>query len=200
MSPSDQNKGLALRNGAWTIQEDTLLKKCIETYGEGKWHLVPLRSGLSRCRKSCRLRWLNYLRPNLKKGDFGEDEIDLICRLHKLLGNRWSLIAGRIPGRTGNDVKNYWNTHMRSSCSKQKEEKKHKDDNESATVTVNKPQPYTFSKTVNFYQQMETHDGNNSIRMSNDAAVNNNAFNIPSGSIVAPTVTHDEYLETLYSG
>ncbi|ESR43861.1 hypothetical protein CICLE_v10013828mg [Citrus x clementina] len=72
-------------------------------YGEGKWHQVPLRAGLNRCRKSCRLRWLNYLKPNIKRGEFVADEIDLMIRLHKLLGNRWSLIAARLPGRTSND-------------------------------------------------------------------------------------------------
>ncbi|XP_057494504.1 transcription factor MYB1 [Actinidia eriantha] len=103
---------LGMRKGAWTEEEDKLLKKCIEKYGEGKWHQVPLRSGLNRCRKSCRMRWLNYLRPNINRGNFTADEVDLIIRLHKLLGNRWSLIAGRLPGRTSNDVKNYWNTHL----------------------------------------------------------------------------------------
>ncbi|XP_049401373.1 transcription factor MYB1-like [Solanum stenotomum] len=103
---------LGVRKGSWTEQEDFLLRKCIQIYGEGKWHLVPARAGLNRCRKSCRLRWLNYLRPHIKRGDFAPDEVDLILRLHKLLGNRWSLIAGRLPGRTANDVKNYWNTHF----------------------------------------------------------------------------------------
>ncbi|KAL1536994.1 transcription factor MYB114-like protein [Salvia divinorum] len=101
-----------LRKGAWTKEEDLLLRDCIRKYGEGKWHLVPLRAGLNRCRKSCRLRWLNYLSPNLNRGIFTKDEIDLIVRLHKLLGNRWSLIAGRLPGRTANDVKNFWNSHI----------------------------------------------------------------------------------------
>ncbi|KAL8044729.1 hypothetical protein ABFX02_08G064800 [Erythranthe guttata] len=101
-----------VRKGAWTKEEDQMLKKCVQTYGEGKWHLVPLRTGLNRCRKSCRLRWLNYLRPNLKRGIFNQDEIDLIVRLHRLLGNRWSWIAGRVPGRTANDIKNFWNTHF----------------------------------------------------------------------------------------
>ncbi|XP_015055374.1 transcription factor MYB113-like [Solanum pennellii] len=105
-------KTLGVRKGSWTEEEDILLRKCIDKYGEGKWHLVPFRAGLNRCRKSCRLRWLNYLRPHIKRGDFALDEIDLILRLHKLLGNRWSLIAGRLPGRTANDVKNYWNTHL----------------------------------------------------------------------------------------
>lgn len=55
---------------------------------------------------------MNYLRPNVKRGQIAPDEEDLILRLHRLLGNRWSLIAGRIPGRTDNEIKNYWNTHL----------------------------------------------------------------------------------------
>ncbi|KAL1223180.1 Transcription factor MYB90 [Cardamine amara subsp. amara] len=101
-----------LRKGAWAGEEDSLLRQCIDKYGEGKWHQVPLRAGLNRCRKSCRLRWLNYLKPSIKRGKLSSDEVDLLLRLHKLLENRWSLIAGRLPGRTANDVKNYWNTHL----------------------------------------------------------------------------------------
>ncbi|XP_019154715.1 PREDICTED: transcription factor MYB90-like [Ipomoea nil] len=105
-----------MKKGAWTEQEDNLLRKYIQEFGEGKWHQVPAKAGLNRCRKSCRLRWLNYLRPDIKRGDFAWDEVDLIIRLHKLLGNRWSLIAGRLPGRTANDVKNYWNTHLKKTA------------------------------------------------------------------------------------
>lgn len=55
---------------------------------------------------------MNYLRPDIKRGNISPDEDDLIIRLHSLLGNRWSLIAGRLPGRTDNEIKNYWNTHL----------------------------------------------------------------------------------------
>nr|UZG75439.1 MYB113-2 [Nigella orientalis] len=101
-----------LRKGAWTDEEDTLLRRFIEKYGEGKWDQVPLKAGLNRSGESCRLRWLNYLNPNIKRGEFQEDEADLIIKMHKLLGNRWSIIAGRVPGRTANDIKNYWNSHL----------------------------------------------------------------------------------------
>ncbi|XP_041002399.1 LOW QUALITY PROTEIN: transcription factor MYB114-like [Juglans microcarpa x Juglans regia] len=141
----------AVRKGAWTAGEDKLLKDCIEKDGEGKWHQVPLRAGLNRCRKSCRQRWLNYLKPNIKRGDFEEDEVDLMIRLHTLLGNRWSLIAGRLPGRTANGVKNYWYTHLRKKLpSRIKFDVKDKQkDMIIKKVTVIKPRPRSFSHLLN---------------------------------------------------
>ncbi|RWR75028.1 transcription factor MYB1 [Cinnamomum micranthum f. kanehirae] len=143
---------LDVRKGAWTAEEDILLRKCIEKCGEGKWRQVPMRAGLRRCRKSCRLRWLNYLKPNIKRGEFEEDEVDLIIKLHKLLGNRWTLIAGRLPGRTANDVKNYWNSHLSKRQSMQKGEqsqiKSMKPTTTTTTTTATKiirPKPRTFS-------------------------------------------------------
>ncbi|KAG8077047.1 hypothetical protein GUJ93_ZPchr0006g45788 [Zizania palustris] len=87
-----------MKRGAWTSKEDDMLASYIKAHGEGKWREVPQRAGLRRCGKSCRLRWLNYLRPNIKRGNISDDEEELIVRLHNLLGNRWSLIAGRDAG------------------------------------------------------------------------------------------------------
>ncbi|XP_073041334.1 myb-related protein 308-like [Primulina eburnea] len=99
--------------GAWTKEEDDRLIAYIRAHGEGCWRSLPKAAGLLRCGKSCRLRWINYLRPDLKRGNFTEDEDELIIKLHSLLGNKWSVIAGRLPGRTDNEIKNYWNTHIR---------------------------------------------------------------------------------------
>nr|APU53712.1 MYB transcription factor protein 2 [Panax ginseng] len=99
--------------GAWTKEEDDRLISYIRSHGEGCWRSLPKAAGLLRCGKSCRLRWINYLRPDLKRGNFTDEEDELIIKLHSLLGNKWSLIAGRLPGRTDNEIKNYWNTHIR---------------------------------------------------------------------------------------
>ncbi|KAG8078628.1 hypothetical protein GUJ93_ZPchr0007g6089 [Zizania palustris] len=99
--------------GAWTKEEDQRLIAYIKARGEGCWRSLPKAAGLLRCGKSCRLRWMNYLRPDLKRGNFTDEDDELIIKLHALLGNKWSLIAGQLPGRTDNEIKNYWNTHIK---------------------------------------------------------------------------------------
>ncbi|KAG6504886.1 transcription factor MYB28-like [Zingiber officinale] len=104
-----------LRKGLWSPEEDEKLIKHITKYGHGCWSSVPKLAGLQRCGKSCRLRWINYLRPDLKRGTFSQQEEELIIELHAVLGNRWSKIAAHLPGRTDNEIKNLWN-----SCIKKK--------------------------------------------------------------------------------
>ncbi|KAK3032259.1 hypothetical protein RJ639_037433 [Escallonia herrerae] len=102
-----------LKKGPWTQEEDSKLMQHIEMHGPGNWRSLPKHAGLQRCGKSCRLRWTNYLRPDIKRGRFSFEEEETIIQLHSILGNKWSAIAARLPGRTDNEIKNYWNTHIR---------------------------------------------------------------------------------------
>ncbi|KAF5449590.1 hypothetical protein F2P56_030020 [Juglans regia] len=107
-----------LKKGPWTPEDDQKLLAYIEEHGQGSWRALPAKAGLQRCGKSCRLRWTNYLRPGIKRGKFSLQEEQTIILLHALLGNRWSAIATHLPKRTDNEIKNYWNTHLKKRLTK----------------------------------------------------------------------------------
>ncbi|KAJ9549246.1 hypothetical protein OSB04_021789 [Centaurea solstitialis] len=110
MVKSDKN---GMKKGPWSEDEDNKLRAYIQRYGHWNWALLPKFAGVSRSGKSCRLRWVNYLRPNIKHGNFTEAEDNIIMDLRNKLGNKWSTIARNLPGRTDNEIKNRWNSYLR---------------------------------------------------------------------------------------
>nr|XP_043606796.1 transcription factor MYB10-like [Erigeron canadensis] len=116
-TPSFDKNGV--KKGAWSEDEDHKLRAYIQRYGHWNWRLLPKFAGLSRSGKSCRLRWVNYLRPNIKHGNFTKEEEDIILELHKKLGNKWSEMSAYLPGRSDNEIKNRWHTHLKKRAQKE---------------------------------------------------------------------------------
>ncbi|XP_015087341.1 myb-related protein 305-like isoform X1 [Solanum pennellii] len=140
------------RKGPWTSDEDRLLIEYVKLHGEGRWNSVARLTGLRRNGKSCRLRWVNYLRPDLKRGQITPHEERIILELHSRWGNRWSTIARSLPGRTDNEIKNYWRTHFK------KKTKNSSDNSEKSRARLWKKQQF---------QQQQQQQINNQIDVKN---------------------------------
>ncbi|KAI5417863.1 transcription factor RAX3 isoform X2 [Lathyrus oleraceus] len=158
-----------VKRGPWSPEEDSKLKAYIQQHGiAGNWIALPKKIGLKRCGKSCRLRWLNYLRPNLKHGRFSEEEDNIICSLYANIGSRWSVIAAQLPGRTDNDIKNHWNTRL-----KKKLLTKQRNEEESQTrqvFSINqkiKRENGSSLQEYNSLKELEFYDDNNQLQPVN---------------------------------
>ncbi|KAK9692081.1 hypothetical protein RND81_09G239700 [Saponaria officinalis] len=193
-----------LRKGLWSPEEDEKLLRHITQFGHGCWSSVPKLAGLQRCGKSCRLRWINYLRPDLKRGAFSQEEENLIIELHAVLGNKWSQIAAQLPGRTDNEIKNLWN-----SCLKKKLKQRGIDPNTHkplSEVETEEDQPKSATTTTTTTTKRSPTATNKAIADQKSFRVNNNNNNSSALFTLASSQphqtnnisTHDFFPETLF--
>ncbi|KAJ3676663.1 hypothetical protein LUZ60_004075 [Juncus effusus] len=181
---TDQKESRESRKGPWTEQEDLQLVWFVRLFGERRWDFLAKVSGLSgggflgvflsdfnkfgslclaiiyaglnRTGKSCRLRWVNYLHPGLKRGRMTPQEEQLVLDLHAKWGNRWSRIARKLPGRTDNEIKNYWRTHMRKKAQEQKKGSSHESPSSSSLSTNSSSSHSNNNSNNNEAQSWET--------------------------------------------
>ncbi|XP_024959629.1 transcription factor MYB58-like [Cynara cardunculus var. scolymus] len=180
-----------VKKGPWSPAEDVRLISFIQKHGHPNWRSLPKQAGLLRCGKSCRLRWINYLRPDVKRGNFTPQEEHSIIRLHATYGNKWSKIASQLPGRTDNEIKNVWNTHLKKRSS--------------LLITTPSSSPANFyhnSQTIIrnqeiSYQQAEAHENSKDIDDHQPTSSNNDSGDQDKMVFTGPH--HDEAIENNHS-
>ncbi|XP_038888759.1 transcription factor MYB14-like [Benincasa hispida] len=174
-----------VKKGVWTPEEDQKLIDYVNKYGHWNWRRLPKYAGLLRCGKSCRLRWMNYLRPNIRRGGFSLEEEEIIIQIYAQIGGRWSTMAGVMPGRTDNDIKNHWNTVLKRRVMKQQIKKK-----KMLTKMANKPSlpPLAVAET----NPIDEVFSGETLRSNNDQLISNN-----STLIIDPTALESVLIETV---
>ncbi|XP_076957148.1 MYB-like transcription factor EOBI [Bidens hawaiensis] len=150
-NPSGSSQDVEVRKGPWTMEEDLILINYITNHGECVWNTLARSAGLKRTGKSCRLRWLNYLRPDVRRGNITPEEQLLIMELHAKWGNRWSKIAKHLPGRTDNEIKNYWRTRIQKHIKQAQNFNEQKSSGHADQATTSSTQ------TCNVINPMETY-------------------------------------------
>ncbi|XP_050221434.1 transcription factor MYB63 [Mercurialis annua] len=169
-----------VKKGPWSPAEDLRLITFIQKHGHENWRALPKQAGLLRCGKSCRLRWINYLRPDVKRGNFTKEEEDTVIQLHQTLGNKWSKIATHLPGRTDNEIKNVWNTHLKKRLSF-KDDKSCNSKYESSTTTSSSSSSsctiMSSGKTNDHHADSVTKKKPKELSTSSTSSINSNIHN-----------------------
>ncbi|KAJ8527987.1 hypothetical protein K7X08_015438 [Anisodus acutangulus] len=193
-----------VKRGPWSPDDDNILKNYLEKNGTaGNWISLPQKAGLRRCGKSCRLRWLNYLRPDIKHGGFTEEEDNIILTLYSQIGSRWSVIAANLQGRTDNDVKNHWNTKLKKKLLAS--QNINLISSKSFTNNINSSD---FNCSINYYGILEPTNSvvdSNTFTSHMDPNLTNSSFQFPLPALMEiqendATVQEDGYFMDFSSG
>ena len=137
-----------LVKGPWSAHEDLLLKQWVDTQGPQKWSLCA-KNIIGRSGKQCRERWFNILNPDVRKGEWKQEEDALIFQMFQTCGPKWTMIAGYLEGRTENSIKNRFYSTIR----KMKSQRTDLDIDIEPALPLEMPEPE--EKMISLIQQIQ---------------------------------------------
>ncbi|XP_047339696.1 myb-related protein 305-like [Impatiens glandulifera] len=135
-----------LRKGKWSHEEDQQLIAYIKRFRIWNWNEIAKAADLLRSGKSCRLRWMNYLKPDLKHGNFTKEEDEIIVEMYKTMGSKWSRIASKLSGRSDNEIKNHWHTNLRKHGDRHSKMRSDRRNKEKTTMSYDEDQQASRSE------------------------------------------------------
>jgi len=108
----------------WTPEEDEKLIAAMAKRGTKRWNDVAAEADFNRSGKQCRERWKNHL-SGTNKEPFTAEEIAIMKDAFQKIGAKHVRISKMLPGRSENQVKNYYHSvyHDISKAKRRKSKK-----------------------------------------------------------------------------
>lgn len=101
----------------WTKEEDKRLTDIMKKYKNARdWEPIAKEHNRGRTAKECHERWIRYLKPGVRKGQWTDHEdaivMEVVENSTEQPFTRWSDLAQRLPGRVGKQIRDRWVNHL----------------------------------------------------------------------------------------
>lgn len=102
---------------SWSKEDDMRLTEIMKKYKNPRdWEPIAKEHGMGKSAKECHERWIRYLKPGVRKGQWTDQEdaivIEAVTTSSEQPFTRWSDLAQRLPGRVGKQIRDRWVNHL----------------------------------------------------------------------------------------